>query len=87
MRLMTSKPHLIKDNPLLKDLEEVGMKDEEYYNIVYNIRTGSSNKTLPPTSEGRRMGGEWDRLKIMDEAEVVYLAGTDGISRIYPPKP
>ena len=28
MRVMTSKPHLIKDNPLLKDLEEVGMKNE-----------------------------------------------------------
>ena len=33
------------------------------------------------------MGGECNGLKIMDKAEVVYLAGTDGIDRIYPPKP
>ena len=63
MRVQISKPHLIKDNPLLKDLEEVGMKDEEYCNIVHAIRTGSSNKSLPEKSEGRRMGGEWDKLK------------------------
>ena len=30
--------------------------------------------------------GEWNRLGIMKEAEIVYLTGTDGIDRIYPPK-
>ena len=30
--------------------------------------------------------GEWDRMHIMQEGEVVYVAGTDGIDRIYSPK-
>ena len=32
------------------------------------------------------MGGEWDKMGVMDEAEVVYISGDDGIDRIYPPK-
>ena len=31
MRVMTSKPHLIKDNPLLRELEDIGKKDPEYF--------------------------------------------------------
>ena len=32
------------------------------------------------------MGGEWDKMGVMDEAEVVYINRDDGIDRIYPPK-
>ena len=50
------------------------------------MRTGTSNKSLPPESEARKMGGEWDKMGVMDEAEVVYISGDDGVDRIYPPK-
>ena len=32
------------------------------------------------------MGGEWDRMSIMDEAEIIVVSSDDGIDRIYPPK-
>ena len=32
------------------------------------------------------MGGEWNMMSIMEEAEVVCISGTDGVDRIYPPK-
>ena len=35
MRVMVSKPHLIKDNPLLKDLEDIGRKDPKHFNIIH----------------------------------------------------
>ena len=54
MRVMTSKPHLIKDNPLLRELEDTGRKDKEYYTIINAIRTGASNKSLPPS---QKVGG------------------------------
>ena len=57
MRIMESKPHLLRDNPLLKELESVGSKDPEYYSIIHALRTGSSNKSLSAYSEARNMGG------------------------------
>ena len=86
MRVMESKPQLLRDNPFLKEVEKIGSKDPEYYGIIHALRTGSSNKSLPPDSEARKMGGEWDKMGVMDEAEVVYISGDDGIDRIYPPK-
>ena len=32
------------------------------------------------------MGGEWDKMSIMEEAEVIAISGDDGIDRIFPPK-
>ena len=32
--VMVSKPHLIRDNPLLQDFEGIGRKDPEYFNII-----------------------------------------------------
>ena len=32
------------------------------------------------------MGGKWDKMGVMQEAEVVYISGDNGIDRIYPPK-
>ena len=86
MRVMESKPQLLRDNPFLKEVESIGSKDPEYYGIIHALRTGSSNKSLPPESEARKMGGEWDKMGVMDEAEVVYISGNDSVDRIYPPK-
>ena len=47
MRVMTSKPYLIKDNPLLTKLEDIGRKNKEYNTIINAIRTDASNKLLP----------------------------------------
>ena len=33
-----------------------------------------------------KYGGKWDKMGVMDEAEVVYISGDDGVDRIYPPK-
>ena len=70
MRVMESKPQLLRDNPFLKTVESIGSKDPEYYGIIHALRTGSSNKSLPKESEARRMGGKWDKMGVMDEAEV-----------------
>ena len=32
------------------------------------------------------MGGEWNSMSIMDEAEIISVSGDNGIDRIYPPK-
>ena len=32
------------------------------------------------------MRGEWGRTGVIDEAEVVYISGDDGVDRIYLPK-
>ena len=84
MRVMESKPHLLRDNPLLRDLESVGNKDQEYSSIVHAIRTGQGNESLPSDSEAYKMGGEWSSMSIMDEAEIICISGDD--DRIYPPK-
>ena len=77
---------LLKDNPLLKKVESIGSKDPEYYGIINALRPESSNKSLSAESEARKMGGEWERMGAMDETEVVYISGHDGIDRIYPKK-
>ena len=81
-----SKPHLLRDNPLLRELKNVGHKDQEYSAIIHAIRTGQGNNSLPSRSEGYKMGGKWNSLSIMDKAEVVSVSGDDGIDRIYLPK-
>ena len=86
MRVAVSMPHLLRDNPRLRQLEEIARKDKEYSAIIHAIRTGQSNKSLPAGSEGYKMGGEWDKMSIMEEAEVIAISGDDGIDRIFPPK-
>ena len=86
MRVMESKPQVLRDNPFLKEVESIGSKDPEYYGIIHALRTGSSNKSLPKESEAQRMGGEWDKIGVMDKAEVVYISGDNGVDRIYLPK-
>ena len=53
--------------------------------MLHHIRTNTSYKLLPDDSEGRRMGGEWTRLDILTDADVIVLEETNGVSRIYPP--
>ena len=79
-------PHLLRDNPRLRQLEEIARKDKDYSAIIHAIRTGQSNKSLPVGSEGYKMGGEWDKMSIMEEAKVISVSGDDGIDRIFPPK-
>ena len=86
MRIMESKPQLLRNNPYLKVVESIGSKDPEYFGIIHALRTGSSNKSLPKESEACRMGDEWGKMRVMDEAEVVYISGDDGIDQIYLPK-
>ena len=86
MRVMVSMPHLLRDNPKLRELKEIGQKDQDYSSIIHAIRTGQSHKSLSSGSEGYRMGGEWNSMSIMDEAEIVSVSGDDGVDRIYPPK-
>ena len=57
MRVMESKPQLLRNNPYLKEVESIGSKDPEYYGIIHALRTGSSNKSLPKESEAGRRGG------------------------------
>ena len=45
-RVMTNKPHQLKDNPVLRDLEKVGNKDSDYRSIIHALRTGLSKKSL-----------------------------------------
>ena len=86
MRVMVSMPHLLQDNPLLRELEEVAQKDKDYSAIIHAIRTGQGHKSLPSSSEGYRMGGKWSSMSIMDKAKVISISGKDGNDRIYPPK-
>ena len=65
LRVIVSKPHLLRDNPLLQELESVGHKDQEYSAIIHAIRTGQGHKSLPAGSEGYKMGCKWDSLSIM----------------------
>ena len=56
MKVTVSMPHLLRDNPRLRQLEEVAQKDKDYSAIIHAIRTGQSNKSLPIDSEGYKMG-------------------------------
>ena len=70
----------------MKEVVSIGSKDPDYFGIIHALRTGSSNKSLPKESEAPRMGGEWGKMGVMDEAEVVYISGDNGVDQIYPPK-
>ena len=83
---MTSAVHLLKDNPLLKQIEKMGRMDPDYSLILHAIRTGGSNRSLPHDSEARRIGGEWGKLEIMDQSDIIVLQEKQGVTKIYPPK-
>ena len=54
--------------------------------MIHFIRANKSFRDLPTTSEGARMGGEWPKLEILDEFEVIVLRETDTVSKIFPPR-
>ena len=58
IRTLISQPHLLKDDPGWKEMEQIGMNDKEYSELVHVLRTGISNRTLSSDSEERNMGGE-----------------------------
>ena len=54
--------------------------------MIDHIRAGKSFRDLPTSSEGARMGGEWPKLIVMDEFDIIVLRENDSVSKIYPPK-
>ena len=46
MRILERKPHLLRDNPFIKEVESMGSKDPEHYGIIHTLRPGFSNKSL-----------------------------------------
>ena len=51
-----------------------------------HIRLGRSFRDLPTSSEGAVMGGEWPKLSVLDEFDIIVLRENDSVSKIYPPK-
>ena len=86
LRVFTESRHILRDNPALRQLEEIGQKDEDYKTMIQFIKANKSFRDLPTSSEGARMGGEWPKLEILDEFEVIVLRETDTVSKIFPPR-
>ena len=86
MRVITEARHILRANPTISAVEEAGQKDPDYKMMIDFIRANKDFKELPPHSEGYRMGGEWPKLEILPEAEVIILRENSQVSKIYPPK-
>ena len=55
--------------------------------MIDHIRANKSFRDLPTSSEGLRMGGEWPKLEVLDEFEIIVLRETESVSKIYPLRP
>ena len=86
LRVFTESRHFLRDNPALKKLEEMCKKDTDYMTMINHIRAGKSFQDLPISSEGAKMGGEWPKLSILDEFDIIVLNESDSVSKIFPPK-
>ena len=86
LRVITESRHILRDNPALRKLEEMGKKDNDYQTMTDHIRANKSFRDLPTSSEGSRMGGEWPKLELLDEFEIIVLRETESVSKIYPPR-
>ena len=86
MRVLTEARHLLRANPTILAVEEVGHKDPDYKMIINVIRANKQFRELPPHSEGYMMGGELPNLEILPEAEVIILKENSQVSKIYPPR-
>ena len=64
----------------------MGKKDEDYRTMTDFIRTNRSFRDLPTSSEGSRMGGEWPKLELLEEFDIIVLRETDSVSKIFPPR-
>merc|ERR1711895_42401 len=71
LRFITESKHILKDNPALRKLEEVGKKDNDYQTIISFIRAYKNFLDLPESSEGSRMGGKWPKLKMLEEFDII----------------
>ena len=85
MRVITEAMHLLMDNPAISEIEEAGKKDPDYSIILDYIRTNRNFRELPTHSEGFRKGGEWPKLEVLPEADVIVLRESNSVSKIYPP--
>ena len=54
--------------------------------MIDHIRANKSFCDLPTSSEGSRMGGEWPKLELLDEFEIIVLRETESVSKIFPPR-
>ena len=86
LRVITESRHLLKDNPALKKLEEIGKKDSDYQQILSHIRAGKNFRDLPDSSEGSSMGGGWPKLEVLEEFDIIVLRESESSSKIYPPR-
>ena len=73
LRVITESRHILKDNPALRKLEEVGKKDDDYQTIISFIRANKNFRDLPDSLEGSMMGGEWPKLEVLEEFDIVVL--------------
>ena len=85
LRVFTESRHILRDNPALRKLEEMGQKDQDYKTMIEFVRANKSFWDLSTTSEGATMGGEWPTLEILDEFKIIVLRETDTVSKIFPP--
>merc|ERR1711867_105466 len=82
LRVITESRHILKDNPALRKLEEVGKKDDDYQTIISFIRANKNFRDLPDLSEGSSMGGEWPKLKVLEEFDIIILRESSSVSKI-----
>ena len=81
LRVITEARHILKDNPVLAALEEIGKKDPDYCRILNFVQTKCSFKELPSKSDGSTMRGEWPLLSILPEFEILVLNEANIISK------
>ena len=86
IRVFTESRHILRDNPARTQREEIGKKDEDYKTMIQFIKANKSFQEIPTSLEGARMGGEWPKLEILDEFEVIVLRETDTVSKIFSPR-
>ena len=86
LRIITESRHILRDNPALRKLEEIGKKDNDYQTIISFIRANKNFQDLPESSEGSRMGGEWPKLELLPEFDIIVLRESETTSKIYPPR-
>ena len=83
LRVFTESWHFLRDNPALRKLEEIGKKDTDYVTMIDHIRAGRSFRDLPTSSEGARMEGEWPKLSVLEEVDIIVLKESDSVSKIF----
>merc|ERR1711867_356852 len=71
LRIITESRHILRDNPALRKLEEIGKKDDDYETIISFNRANKNFRDLPESSEGSVMGGEWPKLDVLEEFDII----------------